>query len=140
MTRRLIILTAILCLSAPLLAAPRPRPQHRRPHGHRLRVPHVPWQTILAGGAAAGGVVFAYKVADGIQKGTMEAARSAPETFIGKCGGVPGTMQAASAVCVLVAIGYLAWRVGSRPDSKGEGAATDANGRYDGGDDRTRGE
>ncbi len=123
----------MLCLSAPLLAAPRPRLIHRRPHGHRLRVPHVPWQTILAGGAAAGGVVFAYKVADGIQKGTVEAARSAPETFIGKCGGVPGTMQAASAVCVLIAIAYLAWRVGYRPGGRGEESATDANGRSDNG-------
>ncbi len=102
------------------------------PHVRRFRVHHLPWQTIVAGGLTAGGVVFAYKVSDGIQKGTVEAARSAPDRFIGRCSGVSGTMQAACAVCVLIAIGYLAWRVGVRQKAKTDESATDDR-SHDGG-------
>jgi len=142
MTRRIIMLMAALCLSVQLLAAPHPRPRtiRRRPHGpgHTLRAPRIPWQTIVAGGLTPGGVVFAYKVSDGIQKGTMEAARSAPETFIGRCGGVTGTVQAASAVCVLISIAYLAWRVGFRPKAKADESAPDTS-RHDSGDNGGQG-
>lgn len=76
-----------------------------------MHIPTVPWQTIVAGGAAVSGVVFAYKVADGIQSGMSEAAKSAPDRFLDKCGGVGGTAQIASAIIVIVGIAYLAWRL-----------------------------
>ena len=76
-----------------------------------MRIPTVPWQTIVAGGAAVSGVVFAYKVADGIQSGMAEAAKTSPDKFLDKCGGVGGTVQIASAVIVIVGIAYLAWRL-----------------------------
>ncbi|MBR4675462.1 MAG: hypothetical protein IKP00_13430 [Victivallales bacterium] len=106
----------LIVFSAQLLAvhAPRLRPRCRtRPverHGPR-RMPSVPWQTIVAGGAAVSGVVFAYKVAEGIQSGMEEAARESPDRFLDRCGGIGGTVQIASAVIVIAGIAYLAWRL-----------------------------
>ena len=110
------LLTILLVLSMPLMAAHPLRIPPRRipkPSGHHrpMRIPIVPWQTIVAGGAAVSGVVFAYKVADGIQSGMVEAAKSTPDRFLDKCGGVGGTAQIASAIIVIVGIAYLAWRL-----------------------------
>ena len=110
------LLTILLVLSMPLMAAHPLRIPPRRipkPSGHHrpMRIPIVPWQTIVAGGAAVSGVVFAYKVADGIQSGMVEAAKSAPDRFLDKCGGIGGTAQIASAIIVIVGIAYLAWRL-----------------------------
>ena len=119
-----ILLTAVLAVAE---AAPHPRPRPRRPCPVR-RPAHsapcqsarflkdVPWQLVVAGGAAVSGVVFAYKVADGIQQGTVEAARTSPADFAGALGGFGGTVHAVSAVIVLVASGYLAWRLARRRD------------------------
>ena len=85
MKRTLLTILALSMLSMQLDAAPFPRPRPRlahRYHPHsRFRpstvvksISQVPWQTVLAGGAAVSGVVFAYKVADGIQTGAVEAA------------------------------------------------------------------
>ena len=114
MNRLLTIL--LLTLSMPLMAThPLRIPPRRIPKtlkSHRpMRIPTVPWQTIVAGGAAVSGVVFAYKVADGIQSGMAEAAKESPERFLDKCGGVGGTVQIASAVIVIAGIAYLAWRL-----------------------------
>ena len=101
--------TQFLSVHAPRLR-PRCRPRPVERHGPR-RMPNVPWQTIVAGGAAISGVVFAYKVAEGIQSGMEAAAKESPDRFLDKCGGVGGTAQIASAVITIVAIAYLAWRL-----------------------------
>ena len=114
-----IILLSLMSLELAAVPLPRPRPRPpRRVHYRRPRpnpvgkaISRVPWQTVLAGGAAASGIVFAYKVSDGIQKGTMEAAGKEPGMFLEKLGGITGTMQIICAVCVLVAIAYFLWRV-----------------------------
>lgn len=74
-------------------------------------ISQIPWQTILAGGAAASGIVFAYKVADGIQTGTVEAARSSPETFLKNGGDTIGTMKAAALLAVVSITGFIGWRL-----------------------------
>ena len=124
-----IILMSLMSLELAAVPLPRPRPRPpRRIHCHRPRpnpvgkaISKVPWQTVLAGGAAASGIVFAYKVSDGIQKGTMEAAGKKPGMFLEKLGGITGTMQIICAVCLLIAIAYFLWRVYYRrrkpPDS-----------------------
>ena len=109
----------IMELIAVPLPRPRPRiprrmPRHARPNPVGKAISNIPWQTVLAGGAAASGIVFAYKVSDGIQKGTVEAAKKAPENFMDRCTGISGTMQVLCAVCVLIAIAYLVWRLGYR--------------------------
>ena len=120
MTARALCLLLALSLSAELLAVPRPRPRPRPPRRHppvrRVgdALKGVPWQLVLAGGAAASGVVFAYKVGDGLQKGTVEAAREAPERFLDKFGGPAGTVRIAAAVITLAAIAYAVWRISLR--------------------------
>lgn len=41
----------------------------------------VPWKTVAAGGAAAGTVIAAYKVSDGVEEGIKTVAKEKPETF-----------------------------------------------------------
>ena len=110
LTILLLLLSASLMAAHPLRIHPRRIPKPMKSH-RPMRIPTVPWQTIVAGGAAVSGVVFAYKVADGIQSGMAEAAKESPERFLDKCGGVGGTVQIASAVIVIVGIAYLAWRL-----------------------------
>ena len=60
------------------------------PHYHRTRprvptarkiVRAVPWKTVLAGGAAAGTIIAAYKVSDGVEEGIKTVAKEKPEVF-----------------------------------------------------------
>ena len=41
----------------------------------------VPWKTVAAGGAAAGTVIAAYKVSDGVEEGIKTVAKEKPEVF-----------------------------------------------------------
>ncbi len=115
MTRRIIALLLAIAVSGSLFAAPRPRPiprprhRHAAPHARPMRIPHVPWQAIIAGGASGAGIVFAYKIADGIQTATVEAAKASPESFIGKCTDASGYVHVACAVIVIATIAYIAW-------------------------------
>ena len=76
----LFILLAVL-LSAASSAAPhyhRTRP--RVPAATRI-IRAVPWKTLAAGGAAAGTVIAAYKVSDGVEDGIRTVAKEKPEVF-----------------------------------------------------------
>ena len=118
--KRMLALLLATVLSAAVCAAPHPRrplARHRkpRPAPHPAQcLKHVPWQLVLAGGAAVSGVVFAYKVADGIQQGTVETARTNPEGFAEAIGGFGGTVRAICALIVVVCIGCLVWRLAPR--------------------------
>lgn len=134
MMKRIILFLMASVIIAELIAVPLPRPRPRmprripsrpRPNPVGKAISRVPWQTVLAGGAAASGIVFAYKVADGIQKGTVEAAKKAPENFIDRCTGISGTMQAVCAACVLIALAYLVWRLGYRNRKPPDNNVTD---------------
>ena len=41
----------------------------------------VPWKTVAAGGAAAGTIIAAYKVSDGVEDGIRTVAKEKPEVF-----------------------------------------------------------
>ena len=41
----------------------------------------VPWKTVAAGGAAAGTIIAAYKVSDGVEDGIKTVAKEKPEVF-----------------------------------------------------------
>lgn len=72
----------------------------------------IPWQLVVAGGAAASGIVFAYKVGDGIQR---KAAGATGDVQNGtQSNGGCDTAQLICAVCALFATGYLIWRIGYR--------------------------
>ena len=76
----LFILFAVL-LSAASSAAPhyhRTRP--RVPAATRI-IRAVPWKTVAAGGAAAGTVIAAYKISDGVEEGIKTVAKEKPEFF-----------------------------------------------------------
>ena len=60
------------------------------PHYHRTRprvpaatriIRAVPWKTVVAGGAAAGTVIAAYKISDGVEEGIKTVAKEKPEAF-----------------------------------------------------------
>ncbi len=78
------------------------------PHYHRTRVPTarrivraVPWKTVLAGGAAAGTIIAAYKISNGVEDGIKAAAKEKTETVFGA---VSGTMSVMSWIMRLVAL------------------------------------
>ena len=60
---------------------------HQHPHArHPASAPRkteivVPWKTVVAGGAAAGTVIAAYKVSDGVEEGIKTVAKEKPEVF-----------------------------------------------------------
>ena len=60
-------------------------PNLHRPHRHastpRKTEIVVPWKTVAAGGAAAGTVVAAYKISDGVEDGIKTVAKEKPEVF-----------------------------------------------------------
>ena len=75
-----IIFLAVLSITT--FAAP---PNIHRPHRH-ISTPSkteivVPWKTVAAGGAAAGTVIAAYKVSDGVEEGIKTVAKEKPEVF-----------------------------------------------------------
>ena len=76
----LLLVTLVFCCEArpPRRISPRPKP--RKPF--KEYVQKVNWKHIAAGGAAAGTVVAAYKISDGVQEGMERAAREDPETFL----------------------------------------------------------
>ena len=60
-------------------------PNIHRPH-RRVSTPRkteivVPWKTVAAGGAAAGTIIAAYKVSDGVEDGIRTVAQEKPEVF-----------------------------------------------------------
>ena len=77
----ILILVAVL-LSVVSSAAPhyhRTRP--RVPTAHRI-IRTVPWKTVIAGGAAAGTVIAAYKISNGVEDGIKTVAKEKPEVMM----------------------------------------------------------
>ena len=75
-----LILIAVL-LSVVSSAAPhyhRTRP--RVPTARRI-IRAVPWKTVIAGGAAAGTVIAAYKISNGVEDGIKTVAKEKPEVI-----------------------------------------------------------
>ena len=75
-----ILLAAALCVTVCASPLHRRLPRRiRRVPRIRLRCPS--WQTIAAGGAAAGTVIAAYKVSNGVEEGVKTVAKEHPEEF-----------------------------------------------------------
>ena len=71
----LALITAVSTAAVPYHRPMKPLPKRMRP----VRV--IPWKTILAGGAATGTVIAAYKVSNGVEEGMKIAAKEKPEAF-----------------------------------------------------------
>ena len=77
----LFLLLAII--TAFVSAAPVRRPFRKPLKPARVETTHpVSWKTIAAGGAAAGTVVAAYKLGNGLEEGMATAAKEAPVAFL----------------------------------------------------------
>lgn len=77
----ILILIAAVLLSVVSSAAPhyhRTRP--RVPTARRI-IRTVPWKTVIAGGAAAGTVIAAYKISNGVEDGIKTVAKEKPEVI-----------------------------------------------------------
>lgn len=78
---KLILILIAVLLSVVSSAAPhyhRTRP--RIPTARRI-IRAVPWKTVLAGGAAAGTVIAAYKISNGVEDGIKTVAKEKPEVI-----------------------------------------------------------
>ena len=74
------LVLALLCVIASASTHQYPRTRHRVAMPHKTEVV-VPWKTVAAGGAAAGTVIAAYKVSDGVEEGIKTVAKEKPEVF-----------------------------------------------------------
>ena len=78
---------SFLALVLVVLSAVSVSAAHRYPQPHRhAPTPRkteivVPWKTVAAGGAAAGTIIAAYKVSDGVEDGIKTVAKEKPEVF-----------------------------------------------------------
>ena len=89
-------------------------PNIHRPHRH-VSTPHkteivVPWKTVAAGGAAAGTVVAAYKISDGVEEGIKTVAKEKPEVFTDSLSVLTWPIRWAALVLFFLAY-YWIWRV-----------------------------
>ena len=75
----LILFLAIITAFAS--AAPMHRPYRKPQHAPVEKTHPVSWKTVAAGGAAAGTVIAAYKISDGVEDGMKIAAKEKPEAF-----------------------------------------------------------
>ena len=76
----LFILLAVLLSSASSAAPHYHRTRPRVPAAARI-IRAVPWKTGAAGGAAAGTVIAAYKVSNGVEEGIKTVAKEKPDVF-----------------------------------------------------------
>ena len=77
-----LLILFLAVLSAVSVSATHGYPQpHRRASTPRKTQIVVPWKTVAAGGAAAGTVVAAYKISDGVEDGIKTVAKEKPEVF-----------------------------------------------------------
>ena len=101
-------------------------PNVHRPH-RRVSTPHkteivVPWKTVAAGGAAAGTVVAAYKISDGVEDGIKTVAKEKPEVFADTLSVLTWPIRWAALVLFLL-VYYWIWRklIRKTPNPKSEG-------------------
>ena len=105
----LFVLLAVL-LSAASSAAPhyhRTRP--RVPAATRF-IRAVPWKTVVAGGAAAGTVIAAYKISDGVGEGIKTVAKEKPEVFADTLSALTWPIRCAL-LAVFLLVYYWIWRI-----------------------------
>ena len=72
------IFLVILCIVASASTHQYPRTRYHASAPRKTSL-SVPWKTVVAGGAAAGTVIAAYKVSDGIEDGIKTVAKEKPE-------------------------------------------------------------
>ena len=103
------LVLALLCVIASASTHQRPRTRHPTSAPHKTEIV-VPWKTVAAGGAAAGTVIAAYKVSDGIEDGIKTVAKEKPEVFADTLSVLTWPIRLATLVLFLLAY-YWIWRI-----------------------------
>ena len=84
-------------------------PRRQRPARAMEVVRKVPWQTVAAGGVAAGTVIAAYKISDGVEDGLKTVAQKKPEAFTDSLSVLTWPFRWAVLIALLGS-GYFIWR------------------------------
>ena len=107
---------SLLILFLAVLSAVSVSATHRSPRPHRrVSTPSkteivVPWKTVAAGGAAAGTVIAAYKVSDGVEEGIKTVAKEKPEVFADTLSVLTWPIRCAL-LTVFLLVYYWIWRI-----------------------------
>ena len=104
-----IIFLAFLSITT-FAATPNIHRPHRRVSTPRKTSIVVPWKTVAAGGAAAGTVIAAYKVSDGIEDGIKTVAKEKPEVFTDTLSVLTWPIRWA-ALGLFLLVYYWIWRI-----------------------------
>ena len=108
---KLLIATILSALTLIASAAPHRKhlPRLQRPARTMEVVRKVPWQTVAAGGVAAGTVIAAYKISDGVEVGLKTVAQEKPEAFTDSLSVLTWPLRWAVLIALLCS-GYFIWR------------------------------
>ena len=107
---------SLLILFLAVLSAVSVSATHRYPRPHRhASAPRktqivVPWKTVAAGGAAAGTIIAAYKVSDGVEEGIKTVAKEKPEVFVDTMSVLTWPIRCA-VLAVFLLVYYWIWRI-----------------------------
>ena len=107
------LLIAAILSALTLIASATPHwkhlPRRQRPARAMEVVRKVPWQTVAAGGVAAGTVIAAYKISDGVEDGLKTVAQEKPEAFTDSLSVLTWPLRWAVLIALLCS-GYFIWR------------------------------
>ncbi len=109
------LVLALLCVVASASIHQHPRARHPASTPRKTEIV-VPWKTVAAGGAAAGSIIAAYKVSDGVEEGIKTVAKEKPEVFADTLSVLTWPIRWAAMVLFLL-IYYWIWRVVIRRSS-----------------------
>ena len=115
--KKLLLLLLSAVLAAGLYAAPelhrRPVRRIRRVHPVKVcrkpKIQYPSWQTVVAGGAAAGTVIASYKVSNGVEEGMKTVAKEHPEEFSGALSVLTRPLRWGLLILICVS-GWRLWR------------------------------
>ena len=108
--KSLLILFLALVSIVTFAATPNIHRPHRRVSTPRKTEIVVPWKTVAAGGAAAGTIIAAYKVSDGVEDGIRTVAKEKPEVFADTLSVLTWPIRCAL-LTVFLLVYYWIWRV-----------------------------
>ena len=108
---KLLLILFLAVLSAVSVSAAHRYPQpHRHAPTPRKTEIVVPWKTMVAGGAAAGTIIAAYKVSDGVEEGIKTVAKEKPEVFADTLSVLTWPIRCA-VLAVFLLVYYWIWRI-----------------------------
>ncbi len=115
----LLLLAVVLGLTGWAAPMHRYRPCRRIRRTPRVRIKYPSWKTVAAGGAAAGTVIAAYKVSNGVEEGMKTVAKEHPEEFSNSLSVLTWPLRWGLLILMIVS-GWWLWRkfVGNRTNNQ----------------------